>query len=64
MKKNEETHDKIMVVVNYYDDDKTGKRHYDIEGMHDTFNRSLARIIVQHMQKGVVVNEAYKPINK
>ena len=62
--KNKETYDKIMVVVNYYDDDETGERHYDIEGMHDTFNQSLMRIIVNHMEKGVRVYEAYKPLNK
>ena len=64
MKENEETHDKIIVVVNYYDDDKTGERHYDLEGMHDTFNRNLFEIIVQHIEKGVKVNEAYKPLNR
>lgn len=63
MKENIITTDEIVVRVNYYDD-KKGERHYDLEGMHDKFNSALMRIIVNHMEKGVRVNEAYKPLNR
>ena len=62
--KNKETKDEIVVRVNYYDDDKTGERHYDIEGMHNEFNRKLVLTIANHIDKAVRVNEAYKPLNK
>ena len=59
-KKNEETTDYIVaMVLNYYDDDETGERHYDLEGLREELENHIIGIIDTHNRKGIKINKAY-----
>ena len=56
---NEETTDKVIMILNYYDDDGTGERHYDIEGIHSELDEHIIGIIAEHYRRGIKINTAY-----
>ena len=57
---NEETEDTIVgMILNYYDDDKTGERHYDTEGLLNELEDHIIGIIDTHSRKGIKINKAY-----
>lgn len=56
---NEETTDKILMILNYYDDDETGERHYDLEGLHNELEDHIIGIIDTHSRKGIKINKVY-----
>ena len=57
---NEETVDKIVgMTLNYYDDDETGERHYDLEGIKKELYDHIIGIIDTHNRKGIKINKAY-----
>ena len=59
-KKNEETTDYIVaMVLNYYDDDETGERHYDLEGLREELENHIIGIIDTHNRKGIKIHKAY-----
>ena len=59
-KQNEETTDYIVaMVLNYYDDDETGERHYDLEGLREELENHIIGIIDTHKRKGIKINKAY-----
>ena len=60
IKQNEETTDYIVaMVLNYYDDEETGERHYDLEGINEELGDHIIGIIDTHNRKGIKINKAY-----
>ena len=55
---NEETVDKIFMILNYFDDDK-GERHYDLEGLHNELEEHIIGIIAEHNRRGIKINKAF-----
>ena len=59
-KQNEETTDYIVaMVLNYYDCEETGERHYDLEGIREELENHIIGIIDTHNRKGIKINKAY-----
>ena len=55
---NEETVDKIVMILNYVDDNK-GERHYDLEGLRNELEEHIIGIIAEHNKKGIKINRAF-----
>tara|TARA_Y100001937_G_C6968384_1_gene262086 strand:+ start:45 stop:266 length:222 start_codon:yes stop_codon:yes gene_type:complete len=60
IKQNEETTDYIVaMVLNYYDCEETGERHYDLECIREELENHIIGIIDTHNRKGIKINKAY-----